>query len=157
MRARFPALRPTVAKATQAQLNILAQRNGRVSRLSGRIDSSNVLASKRNTRGPTSSRDHEHNTADPQPRPRRSLLHNMARDRRKVRSPGMRCNSLHSPLPRTRPKAKQSTESIVSIGLLFHSQSPFRDKQCSSSYNHIRFRQNFTRLRLGAAQLKGRF
>ena len=135
------------------QLSILAQRNGRVSRLSGRIDTSNVLASKRNTRGPTSSRDHEHNTVDPQPRPRQSRLHNMARDRSKVRSPGTPCNSLHSRLPRTGPKAKELTKSIVSIGLLFHSQLPFRDKQCSSSYNHIRFRQNFTRLRLGAAQI----
>lgn len=72
---------PTVAKPAQAQLSILAQRNGRVSRLSGRIDTSNVLASKRNTRGPTSSQDHEHNTADPQRRPRQRLLRSKGRDR----------------------------------------------------------------------------
>ena len=72
---------PTVAKPAQAQLSIRAQRNGRVSRLSGRIDTSNVLASKRSTRGRTSSRDHEHNTADPQLRLRPTLLHNMAQDR----------------------------------------------------------------------------
>src|SRR5580704_10711278 len=136
------------APPLRKQLSILAQRNGRVSRLSGRIDTSNVLASKRNTRVPTSSRAHEHNTADPQPRPRRSLLHNMARDRSKVRSPSSPYNSLHTPLPRTGLKAKEPAESIVSIGLLFHSQLPLGDKQCSSSYNHIRFRQNFTRLRL---------
>src|SRR5947209_5211226 len=40
---------PTVAKPAQAQLSILAQRNGRVSRLSGRIDTSNVLDSNLHT------------------------------------------------------------------------------------------------------------
>ena len=45
---------PTDSAATllQPRLSILAQRNGRESRLSGRIGSSSVLASKRNTRGP---------------------------------------------------------------------------------------------------------
>src|SRR5580700_2344588 len=69
------------APPLRKQLSILAQRNGRVSRLSGRIDTSNVLASKRNTRGLTSNRGHEHNTADPQLRPRQSLLRSTAPDR----------------------------------------------------------------------------
>src|SRR6266480_625629 len=132
-----------------AQLSILARRNGRVSKLSGRIDSSSVPASKRNTRGRTSSRDHEHNTADPQPRPRPTLLHNMAPDRNRnwVRNNlGKRCNSLRSPLPRTGPKAKEPTESIASIWFLFHLQ--LVDQQCSSSYNTIRFRRSFTRVHL---------
>src|SRR5207249_9568695 len=103
------ALRPTVAEPTQTQFSILARRTGRVSRLSGRIDTSNVLASKRNTRGRTSTRDHEHNTADPQPRPRPTLRRSMVRDRNHnwVRNNlGTQCNSPRSPLPRTGPKAR---------------------------------------------------
>src|SRR4029077_13124543 len=136
---------------TWKRVSILARRNGRVSRLSGRIDTSNVPASKRNTRGPTSNRDREHNTADPQPRLRPSLLHNMApgRNHSWVRNNlGKRCNRLHSLQPRTGLKAREPTESMVSVGFPFRSHSPFPDTQCSSSYNHIRFRQSFTRLHL---------
>src|SRR4029077_16844183 len=79
--SQFGKTADVAAPPLRKQLSIPAQRNGRVSRLSGHIDTSNVLASKRNTRGLTSNRDHEHNTADPPPRLRPSLLRSTARDR----------------------------------------------------------------------------
>src|SRR4030095_15069824 len=57
---------------------------------------------------------------------------------------------LNSLQPRTGLKTEEPTELIFSTWFLFYSHLP--DQECSSSYNHIRFRQSFTRLHFATAK-----
>jgi hypothetical protein len=154
--ARWSAVLATIPEPACAGLNILARRNGHGSRLADHAAMPSGLASKRNKCVRTSNRDRD-SKVDRQQRPRLSPLRNMVRDRSRVRILDRHYNTLHSLLPRRGPKAEEPLKSFAVIWVPFRSHFVFCDQRCTSSYNNIRFRQNFTRLHLQTAKFAATF